>query len=197
MDPTKEISLLIVQIEEGMKKVTADLVSYKASEKQMTAQHDALVAEGKNWEKRAMEAVRAGDDELAKKALAEFARVKTELGSLIRDRNEQAKIAADMLRSRRELSHKLESLKLRQGSIARNLELARTGGSGVVSTETEAFARFQRVEDRLEDDAAYAEVDAMDFDQKEAETSRRTKELGAEVELAALKAKMQQAKDKK
>src|SRR5262249_12684769 len=69
IDPEKELEMAIMELEEGRKKALAELVSYKTTVKQMDQEiekHKARVAE---WEKRAMTAVRAGDDEMAKKAL--------------------------------------------------------------------------------------------------------------------------------
>jgi phage shock protein A len=196
-DPEKRVAQLIDDVEQGMKAATAELLQFKALEKQLTQRQKELIERHGEWEKRAMDAVRAGDDELAKQALAEQARTKRELAEVVAERNEQARIAAEMLQSRRQLKLQLDSLKVRQGTIA--AKLAAGKGESALSTKSDAFERFERAENRLEDEAALKELDELDMggDQAIAEQRLReqTKQLQADALLAQLKEKME--KDKK
>src|SRR5256885_5190461 len=69
IDPAKELDMAIMELEDGRKKAMAELLSYKTTAKQMDQElekQDARIAE---WEKRAMTAVKAGNDDAAREAL--------------------------------------------------------------------------------------------------------------------------------
>src|SRR4051812_43536150 len=86
IDPEKEIELAIAELEEGRKKALAELIAYKTAAKQMEqdiARQEERIA---NWEKKAMIAVRGGDDEMAKTALREKKNAETEKAKIKRDR---------------------------------------------------------------------------------------------------------------
>ncbi len=194
-DPGKEVALLIAKVEEGMKSCTRELVQYKANEKQLAQKHKELVDKAREWEKRAMDAVRAGDDELAKEALKEKGWAETELRSVRAERDEQARIAAEMLRSRRRLVQQLESLKLRQGTIAQKLALGRS--ESPFDASKAQLEKFEEAENRVEDKAALIEVDAMDLGDEQMNLARlreQTKLIEAEGALAELKKKMEDKK---
>ena len=70
-DPAKEIDLLIVDMEENVKQARGEVVSAAASAKRAGMQCDRLREEVEVWQKRAEQAVRAGDDGLAREALKE------------------------------------------------------------------------------------------------------------------------------
>lgn len=194
-DPAKEVALLIAKVEEGMKSCTQELIQYKANEKQLAIRQRDLAEKVQDWEKKAMEAVRAGDDELAKKALKEKAWAESELRSVYAERNEQARIAAEMLRSRRQLVQQLESLKIRQGTIAQKIALGR--GESPFDASKGQLEKFEAAENKMEDEAALIEVDAMDLGEQEvarAKLTQQTKLLEAEGALAELKKKMEEKK---
>src|SRR5882672_5542870 len=71
IDPAKELDIAIMELEEGRKKALAELVSYKATAKTLDGDLEKYKAKATEWERRAMVAVKAGDDEAAKIALKE------------------------------------------------------------------------------------------------------------------------------
>src|ERR1051326_3304937 len=85
IDPEKELEMAIMELEEGRKKALAELVSYKTTAKTMENDIEKYKAKVAEWEKRAMAAVKAGDDEMAKKALREKKAAETELAKIERD----------------------------------------------------------------------------------------------------------------
>jgi phage shock protein A len=194
-DPAKEVALLIAKVEAGMKSCTQELIQYKANEKQLEIRQRDLAARIEDWEKKAMDAVRAGDDELAKKALKEKAWAESEHRNVRAEREEQARIAGDMLRSRRRLVQQLETLKARQGTIAQ--QIAQGRGESPFDVSKTQFEKFEQAENRVEDQAALIEVDAMDMSDEQMNLARlreQTKLIEAEGALADLKKKMQEPK---
>src|SRR3954453_23422597 len=71
IDPAKELDMAILELEEGRKKALAELVTYKATAKNLDNDLEKYKAKAIEWERRAVIAVKAGDDEAAKTALKE------------------------------------------------------------------------------------------------------------------------------
>ncbi len=204
VDPEKELDIAIMELEEQRKKAIEELVAYKTTAKQL--EQDIARAEEKaaSWEKRAMEAVKAGDDELAREALAERNQWRTEAGKIRRDRDEAAGYAIELNRSRKQADTKLKILKLKKGTMATQIAAARSGGSSPFGHDDEVWDKFARAEEKIDEAAIQAEVDAaLDGDDgtgqplmPEADLSAATGEADADAALAALKAKMDSEKKK-
>lgn len=183
----------IAEIEDARRAATGELIAFKAGEKVMAARASELAAEVTEWQGRAEEAVRAGDDGLAREALARRRWAIAELAQVQADREEQARIAADMLRSRRELDAKLAQLKLRADTVA--VGLAAAQGETPFATEGGAWDRFAEAERRIEEDAivgelSEAEIDAGALARHEIRELERT--VGADEALAELKRRMKE-----
>lgn len=207
VDPAKELDMAILELEAGRKKALAELVSYKAAAKQMDndlARHKAKAAE---WEKRAMLAVKAGDDEAARTALREKKACETEYAKIERDKHEAASYAIQLNKSRKEFETKLQMLKLRKGTLATQLAAARSAGGDAFGNDTSVWDRFKSAEDRIDQEVIESEVDAAmrgedadaaALDAKILAASRREDQLalpdGPDDELSRLKAKMAAAK---
>src|SRR5262245_55283659 len=88
IDPGKELDMTILELEEGRKKALAELVTYKATAKQLDNDVAKYRTKAAEWEKRAMMAVKAGDDEAAKTALREKKLAETEAQKIERDKHE-------------------------------------------------------------------------------------------------------------
>jgi phage shock protein A len=157
----------VAEIEEARRAATAELIAYRAGEKLMAARAAELADEAAGWQRRAEEAVRAGDDDLAREALARRGWVVAEIGQLRADRDEAARSAAELLRGRRDLDAALARLKLREGTVAAGLAAARTG-STPLATEGKVWDRFDEAERRIEEEAivgelAQGEIDEVDL----------------------------------
>src|SRR5215813_3335022 len=117
VDPAKELDMAILELEEGRKKALTELVSYKATAKQLDADIEKHRAKATEWERRAMAAVKAGDDEAAKLALREKKAAEAEAAKIERDKHEAASYAIQLNKSRKEFETKLQMLKLRKGAL--------------------------------------------------------------------------------
>src|SRR5688572_30152677 len=128
IDPEKEIAIAISELEAQRKKALEELVSYKANAKLMERDLEKHEAKAAEWEKRAMMAVRAGDDEAARTALREKKNCQVEADKVRKDRDEAASYAAQLNKSRKTFDTKLQMLKLRKGTLATQIAAARSGG---------------------------------------------------------------------
>lgn len=210
-DPAKEIDLAISELEDQRKKALAELISYKANAKQMDNDIEKQKAKAAEWEARAMAAIKAGDDELAKRALREKKACEAEVEKISRDRNEAAGYAAQLNKSRKEFETKLQMFKLRKGTLATQLAAARSGGGDAFGNDPSVWDRFNEAEDKIDRAAVESEVDAAmrgeeqdahDFDRKLAAAAGGAAGAGAlpapaDDALAQLKQKMAAERAKK
>ena len=209
ISPEKEVDMMIDELDEQRKLAIAELISYKATSKQMQQDIDKYEARTAEWENRAMVAVKAGDDEMAKTALREKKRCSDEVEKITRDRDEAASYAIELNRSRKQFDTKLKMLKLKKGTLATQLAVARSGSTNAFGHDEEVWERFERAEDKIESEAIEAEVDAaMDGEHLlEAEFNAKLLAAGGDLDgvgmtaaedpLLALKAKMADQKKQK
>ena len=210
IDPAKEVDMTILELEEGRKKALQELISYKATAKTLDADMEKYKAKAAEWEKRAMMAVKAGDDEAAKTALKEKRNAEVEAAKIERDKHEAASYAITLNKSRKEFETKLQILKLRKGTLATQIAAGRSAGGDAFGNDSSVWDKFKAAEDRIDSEAIESEVDAamrgevdgMEFDQKLAAASRQAEltsgvPAGPDDALAMLKTKMEDAKKQK
>jgi len=159
-DPAKELDMAILELEEGRKKALAELVSYKTTAKQLDADVEKHKAKAAEWERRAMLAIKAGDDESAKLALREKKTAEAEAAKIEHDKHEAASYAIQLNKSRKEFETKLQMLKMRKGTLATQLAAARSAGGDAFGNDTSVWDRFKDAEDRIDSEAIATEVDA-------------------------------------
>lgn len=208
IDPEKELDMAIMELEEQRKSAIQELLSYKATAKQMEQDITRAQEKAEAWEKKAKTAVKAGNDELARNALKERRYWLTEAEKIRRDRDEAAGYAIELNRSRKQVDTKLKILKLKKGTMATQIAAARSGGSSPFGQSNELFEKFERAEERIDEEAIQAEVNAAmegeDVDGTPISSAASSALLApaagvgdADLALAELKAKMAVDKEKK
>jgi len=204
IDPEKELDMAIMELEEGRKKALQELITYKATAKTLDADMEKHKAKAAEWEKRAMTAVKAGDDEAAKIALKEKRNAEQEAAKIERDKHEAASYAIQLNKSRKEFETKLQILKLRKGTLATQIAAGRSAGGDAFGNDSSVWDKFKAAEDRIDAEAIETEVDAamrgedMDalaFDSKLAAAAANPQlPPGPDDALSKLKAKMESDK---
>jgi phage shock protein A len=179
IDPEKEVEMAILELEEQRKAALDELISYKATAKQMDEQIKLHTEKAALWEKRAMTAVKAGDDEAAKQALREKKNAQIEVVKITRDRDEAAGYAVQLNKSRKAFETKLQILKLKKGTLATQLAAARSPGGDAFGNDSTVWDKFERAESRIEEEAVAVEVDAALRGEQAAEAELEAKILGA------------------
>ena len=135
--------MAILELEEGRKKALAELVSYKATAKKLEQDIEKYKAKAAEWEKRAMLAVRAGDDEAAQDRAAREEDAETEAAKIERDKHEAASYAIQLNKSRKEFETKLQILKLRKGTLATQIAAARSAGGDAFGNDTRGVGQVR------------------------------------------------------
>jgi phage shock protein A len=152
IDPAKELDMAIIELEDGRKKALAELVTYKVTAKQLDADAEKHKAKAVEWERRAMLAIKVGDDEAAKLALREKKTAETEAAKIEHDKHEAASYAIQL--------NKIQLLKMRKGTLATQIAAARAPGGDAFGNDSSVWDRFAAAEDRIDSEAIATEVDA-------------------------------------
>lgn len=194
-DPAKEIDQVVRDMEDAARAARSEVAQCIAEEKRLAKRVEALDAEARTWEERAGQAVRAGDDALAKEALKRKGDKDAEKLETEKALQEQ-KVNVDQLTAGlKALDARVKDVKLRQGSLRERARMNKPGASKT-STNTSAFEDFERMASKV--DAVEAEAQINDElaggSAAKAESDRKLRELtdkaGVEDALEALKKKL-------
>jgi phage shock protein A len=180
-DPEKMLNQVVLdmnnQLVEAKKQVAASI----ADEKRLAKQYEQEAANAQEWERRAMMALRAGNETLAKEALARK-REHDELAATYQEQWTKQKAAVDQLKKAlRMLNEKIEEAKRK-----RNVLIAR-------KKRAEAQKAIQETMSGLRDQSAFETFDRMaqKIDQIEAEAEAQG-ELAEEYTGDVLSSQFQQ-----
>ncbi len=198
-DPEKMLNQLIVDMSEQLTVAKRQVASAIADEKRLARQVEGEAEKASEWEKKAMLPIRAGNDDLAKEALAR----KKEHESLVlqyRDQWQKQKSAVDQLKlALRALNNKIEEAKRKKGILIARKKRAEAQKaihetmSGLKNAS--AFEAFDEMAGRIEQMEAEAEASAQINEEFQGDVlAHKFRELettaGAEEDLLALKRKM-------
>jgi phage shock protein A len=198
-DPEKMLHQIIIDMNNQLLEAKKQVATSIADEKRLAKQVDAERAKANEWEKRAMMAVRAGDDNLAREALAR----KAEHDGIVEQYRlqwQKQKQAVDQLKlALRALNGKIEEAKRKKSLLIARKKRAEAQKaiqetlSGLKNAS--AFEAFDRMEGRIHQMEAEAEAaaelqeeatgDVLALKFKDLEVSH-----GSEEDLIALKRKM-------
>ncbi|NOY90354.1 MAG: PspA/IM30 family protein [Deltaproteobacteria bacterium] len=198
-DPEKMLSQIIIEMNKQLIEAKKQVAIAIADEKRLKKQRDNEASVSSEWERKAMMAIRAGDEELAKEALLR----KKEHDSLAEtygDQWQKQKTATDQLKlALRALNSKIEEAKRKKNVLiarARRAEAMKSiqeTMSGL--SDTSAFDTFDRMAEKVDQMEAEAEAGAELAEEYTGDVlSHKFRELeataGADQELEALKIKM-------
>jgi phage shock protein A len=202
-DPRKMVELTLDEMSDQMKRAKQDVIAAVAAERQLRKKCDELKTQVDKWEQRAMLAVQAGDDALAREALKQKGRIATELAETEKMREGQLGIAIKLRDDMARMERRHQELSAKKGTIAAKSEIARAGGGAEALGSkggSNAFEAMRNIEDKIEQQEAEgaAMVELQDDEMKEAELESKFRKLegkgsegagsaAVDDELAALK----------
>ena len=177
-DPEKMLNQVIIDMGQQLVLAKKAVARAIADEKRLQKQFQNEASVAAEWEKKAMMAIRAGDDALAKEALMRK-KEHDGLAAQFKDQWEKQKAATDKLKiALRALNHKIEEAKRKK-----NVLIAR-------KRRAVAMKQIQETMSGLSDTSAFDTFDRMSqkIDQMEAE-AEATSELSEEYSGDVLKHK--------
>lgn len=198
-DPEKMLNQVLVDMKGQLVEAKKQVAVAIADEKRIKKQYEQELAKAADWEKKAMLAVRAGNDDLARAALARKAE-HDELAATLKDQWEAQKQSVEQLKEAlRSLDAKIEEAKRKRNILVSRQKRAQAQAtinktlSQLNSTDSydSTFARMDERVTQLEAEAeASAELGALP--ESSLESQFKALEAGSSVdsELEALKQKM-------
>jgi phage shock protein A len=194
-DPAKMMDQMIREMHEQLREAKIEVAKAIADEKRLQQQIKQNEAQSKNWESKAMLALKKGEEDLAKEALKQKKTYDQMISSVQPQWEKQKQMSTQLKDSLRALESKIEEARRKKEIlIARQKRAeAQQKVQEVMSglNDRSAFATFDRMEQRVMDIEAEAdaavelEMDSLDDQFKELEAG-----AGVDDDLAALKAKM-------
>ncbi len=201
-NPEKMLNQIILDMRDQLAKAKREVAAAIADERKLRAQLDDEIKQTRDWEHRAMLAVKEGRDDLAKQALIRQQEHAQRAGALEQTWTAQAQETEKLKGSLRQLNDKIEEAKRKRNLLIAKQKRAQAQRrihetmSGL--SDTSAFEAFNRMAEKIEESErrslAQAEVaEALEGDSLEHEFMRLEAGGGdADVEdrLLALKAEM-------
>ncbi len=201
-DPEKMLNQIILDMRDQLAKAKREVAAAIADERKLKAQLEDEVKQARDWEHRAMLAIKEGRDDLAKQALVRQQEHAERAIVLQKTWEAQANETEGLKNSLRQLNDKIEEAKRKRNLLIAKQKRAQAQRrihetmSGL--SDTSAFEAFNRMANKIEDEerrsVAHAEVsEALSGDTLETEFLQlETGDGGADVEgkLAALKQQM-------
>lgn len=195
-DPGQEIALMLddlaAQIQNSEKDLKQAVVDRKVLERKLEEQQKKAI----DWEKRAEQALKVGEETLARQALKQKAEVDMQVSATEQALAEQRLLVEQMQKQIKESTARLKSLNLRRGSLMAQARAAKKGIAPGQISDGGTGSRLSAIEDRIQQLEAMSEVQAelASEDVAAAELDAKFSELSEDSEvddaLEQLKAKL-------
>ncbi len=195
-DPGTEISLMLDDLAAQIQTSEQDLKQAMVDRKVMQRKAQEATADATKWEKKAEQALKLGDETLAREALRRKADYDMQVKDLSSGANEQAVLVDSMTHNLKEAKTRLKSLNLRRGSLMAQARAAKKGVPAGQLSDGGGLDKLSAIEDRIAELEAFNEVsqELGGNTAEEAAIDAKLADLEGDSEvddaLAALKAKM-------
>ncbi len=195
-DPEKMIKQMVIEMEEAVNKATLAVGQAIANEKTLERQYNRQKNQAEEWQNKAVQAVQAGRDDLAKQALQRKATLGTNVSDLERMLTEARTSTGSLRTQLDQLKGKLDEARMRQNTLIARSQAAKAKkqvAQTFAGVGSDAFSKFDKLEEKVEKTEAEAEAFAqlagentsLDDEFKALETNTT-----ADADLAALKAQL-------
>jgi phage shock protein A len=194
-DPAKMMDQMVREMQENLREAKIQVAKAIADEKKLHHQLKQNEVQAKNWESKAMLALKKGDERLAREALKQKKTYDNLSGSVRGQWEEQNTLSSKLKDNLRALESKIdEARRKKEILIARQKRAeAQKKIHDVMSglSDNSAFATFERMEQKVMEVEAQADA-AVELQMDSLDDQFRALEAGSDVddELAALKAKL-------
>jgi phage shock protein A len=172
-DPGKQVEQMIDDMQDQVRQARGEVVTALTAEKRLATRREELARELAVWDDRAMKAVRAGDDGLAREALIRKGRVGEELKKVEGEYRTQTEYVDALKTSLKAMEARIEEIKARKGTIK-----AKVGAGGNPLGSTDSFDTFDRMAERIDrsEDEGTAAAELADLGGKD-DLERKFREL--------------------
>jgi len=154
-NPEKMLNQIILDMRDQLAKAKREVAAAIADERKLRAQLDDEVKQTRDWEHRAMLAVKEGRDDLAKQALIRQQEHAQRVGAIEQTWTDQAQETEKLKGSLRQLNDKIEEAKRKRNLLIAKQKRAQAQKrihetmSGL--SDTSAFEAFNRMAEKIEE----------------------------------------------
>ncbi|WKY45687.1 PspA/IM30 family protein [Eubacteriaceae bacterium ES2] len=196
-DPEKMVKQIIIDMEAQVNSATQALGAAMGSEKQALKQLESAKASSEDWNSKAKLALQSGNEELAKKALAQKASVDSNIVTFQASYDSMSMQTAQLKDQVSQLKSKLEEARMKQNMlIARSKMADAQKGVSQSLSSTSSSSAFSKL-DKMEEKVNAKEAEAQAFSEMAGENNSLDNEFEAleknaavDDELAKLKAEL-------
>jgi phage shock protein A len=195
-DPGQELALMLDDLGEEIKRAEEDLKQAVVERKMLERKIEEASKKEQGWGARAEQAIKLGDEALARAALERKIEIAQERKELELALAEQTKLAEDMREHIAASKKKLKALNLRRGTLMAQARAAKHGHQSAAAVGMAQTSRIDAIEGKIaaleamnevHAETAGAEVEEARID---AELRKLEGSTDLDIELAALKAKL-------
>jgi phage shock protein A len=197
-DPEKMIKQMVIEMQEAIAKATSGLATAMAQEKKLERDYKTYLEASKNWEQKATQALTAGNEDLARQALAKKADADQQANQYKTMYESAAQMTGKLKEQVDNLKAKLNEAKMKESTlIARSQtakaqkQIAKQVGSFDASS---SFSKFDKWEEKiLKNEAeaqAFTELSGDSTTSLNDEFKQLEKSSQVDDELAKLRAKL-------
>lgn len=194
-DPEKMLKQMVIEMEESVNKATLAVANAIANEKSLERKLEKAKADSNEWEQKAVKALQAGREDLAKAALEKKNIAQKNVADL-QPIYQQASETANKLRSQlNSLKAKLDEARSRQSTLVARSQAAKAQANiskTFAGVGSDAFAKFDKYEGKIEQLEAQADAYGQLADENKGldEEFKMLEASSVDDDLLQLKAKM-------
>lgn len=195
-DPEKMIKQMVIEMEEAVNKATLAVGQAIANEKTLERQLNRQRTQMDEWHNKAIQAVQAGRDDLAKQALTRKTTIQTNVVDLERMHAEASTSSQGLRVQLDQLKSKLDEARLRQNTLIARSQAAKAKkqvAQTFAGVGSDAFSKFEKLEQKVEKTEAEAEAFAQlagENTSLDDEFKALSTNTSADAELESLKAQL-------
>jgi phage shock protein A len=197
-DPEKMIKLMVIEMQEALTKSTSALAQAMGNEKRLERQYQQLQSSSEDMQSKAMTALKAGNESLAKSALVKKAQVDGQVAQYKQMYESASATTAQMRAQVDKLKAKLDEARMKESTLIARSQHAKAQtqiAKSLGGFDDNAFGKFDKFEQKvLKSEAeaqAFSELSASttSLDDQFAELQRNNQ---VDDELSRLKAMLNQ-----
>lgn len=199
-DPSKMIKQMVIEMQEAVAKATSGLAQAMAQEKKLERDYKKHNQAAQQWEQKAMQALNAGNEDLARRALSKKAESEGQANQF-KGMYDQASATTSKLKSQVEqLKQKLQEARMKESTLVARQEAAKAQkkiAKQVGSFDTgNSFAKFDKWEEKILKSEAEAQAFSELAEGTDGNLDDEFKQLeqnsSVDDDLARLRAKLNQ-----
>lgn len=199
-DPEKMIKQMVIEMQEAIAKATSGLATAMAQEKKLERDYKTYQESATNWEQKAMQALQAGNEDLARKALQKKAEAEQQANQYKGMYESAAATTGKLKEQVDQLKAKLNEAKMKESTLIARSQAAKAQKQIAKQVgnfdATSSFSKFDKWEEKILKNEAEAqalgELGADSSSTLNDEFKLLEKNATVDDDLAKLRAKLNQ-----